>query len=172
MTRPRAHTCNDNAQVEQKNGDIVRRSAFRYRYDTAEELALLGELWGLVNLRKNLFLPTKKANGWRTTKAGRNTHTYYDQPKTPYQRLRDEAGFLTPPAQHQLQALHETTNPAELTRNINRTKRDYRCRGLVWSQLGGDGLGVLVLQVQRGVVGPVVAPAAPQDAGPEGADAA
>ncbi len=31
MTRPRAHTCNDNAHVEQKNGDIVRRSAFRYR---------------------------------------------------------------------------------------------------------------------------------------------
>ncbi len=122
MTRARAHTSNDNAHVEQKNGDIVRRSAFRYRYDTVEELALLGELWGLVNRRKNLFLPTKKANGWRTTKAGRNTRTY-DQPKTPYQRLRDEAGFLTPPAQHQLQALHEKTNPAELTRNINRIQQ-------------------------------------------------
>jgi len=34
MTRARAHTSNDNAHVEQKNGDIVRRSAFRYRYDT------------------------------------------------------------------------------------------------------------------------------------------
>jgi len=122
MTRARAHTSNDNAHVEQKNGDIVRRSAFRYRYDTAEELALLGELWGLVNRRKNLFLPTKKANGWRTTKAGRNTRTY-DQPKTPYQRLRDEAGFLTPSAQHQLQTLHERTNPAELTRNINRIQQ-------------------------------------------------
>ncbi len=122
MTRARAHTSNDNAHVEQKNGDIVRRSAFRYRYDTVEELALLGELWGLVNRRKNLFLPTKKANSWRTTKAGRNTRTY-DQPKTPYQRLRDEAGFLTPPAQHQLQALHEKTNPAELTRNINRIQQ-------------------------------------------------
>jgi len=122
MTRARAHTSNDNAHVEQKNGDIVRRSAFRYRYDTAEELALLNELWGLVNRRKNLFLPTKKANGWRTTKAGRNTRTY-DQPKTPYQRLRDEAGFLTPSAQHQLQTLHERTNPAELTRNINRIQQ-------------------------------------------------
>jgi len=122
MTRARAHTSNDNAHVEQKNGDIVRRSAFRYRYDTAEELALLNELWGLVNRRKNLFLPTKKANGWRTTKAERNTRTY-DQPKTPYQRLRDEAGFLTPSAQHQLQTLHERTNPAELTRNINRIQQ-------------------------------------------------
>ncbi len=77
---------------------------------------------GLVSLRKNLFLPTKKANGWRTTKSGRNSRTY-DQGKTPDQRLHYETGFLTPPAQHQLQALHETTNPAELTRNINRTQQ-------------------------------------------------
>ncbi|WP_264670489.1 integrase catalytic domain-containing protein [Arthrobacter sp. VKM Ac-2550] len=63
MTRSRPHKSNDNAHVEQKNGDIVRKSAFRYRYDTPAELALLNELWGYVNLRKNLFLPTKKANG-------------------------------------------------------------------------------------------------------------
>jgi hypothetical protein len=53
----------------------VRKSAFGYRYDTLEELALLGELRGHVNLRKNLCLPTKKANGWASTKAGRNTRT-------------------------------------------------------------------------------------------------
>ena len=63
MTRARAHTSNDNAHVEQKNGDIVRKSAFRYRYDTPEELALLHELWGFVNLRKNLFLPRRRPTG-------------------------------------------------------------------------------------------------------------
>ena len=121
MTRARAHTSNDNAHVEQKNGDIVRRSAFRYRYDTAEELALLNELWGYVNLRKNFFLPTKKADGWRTTKAGRNTRTY-DDPKTPYQRVTD-SGVLAQEQALRLQALHTQTNPAELTRNINRIQR-------------------------------------------------
>ena len=83
MTRARPHTSNDNAHIEQKNGDIVHKSAFRCRYDTAAELALLNELWGFVNLRKNTFLPTKKANGWRTMKSGRSTRTY-DQPRTPY----------------------------------------------------------------------------------------
>ena len=121
MTRARAHTSNDNAHVEQKNGDIVRKSAFRYRYDTPEELALLNELWGYVNLRKNLFLPTKKANGWRTTKAGRNTRTY-DKPSTPYRRLLD-AGVLSPEQTDRLAALHAATNPAELTRNINRIQQ-------------------------------------------------
>ena len=121
MTRARAHTSNDNAHVEQKNGDIVRKSAFRYRYDTPEELALLNELWGYVNLRKNLFLPTKKANGWRTTKAGRNTRTY-DKPKTPYQRLVD-SGVLEDGQAVRLAALHTAMNPAELTRGINRIQQ-------------------------------------------------
>jgi len=67
-----------------------RKSAFRYRYDTPGELALLNELWGYVNLRKNLFMPTKKAIRWRTTKVGRNTRTY-DKPRTPYRRLLDSS---------------------------------------------------------------------------------
>lgn len=49
---------------------MVRKSAFRYRYDTAQERALLNEVWDNVNLRKNLFLPTKKAIGWRKTSSG------------------------------------------------------------------------------------------------------
>lgn len=121
MTRARAHTSNDNAHVEQKNGDVVPKSAFRYRYDTPEELARLEELWGYVNLGKNLFLPAKKATGWRTTKAGRITRVY-DKPKTPLQRLRN-AGVLTTEKDHELQALYQRTNPAELTRNINRIQQ-------------------------------------------------
>lgn len=121
MTRARAHTSNDNAHVEQKNGDIVRKSAFRYRYDTPAELALLNELWGYVNLRKNLFLPTKKATGWRATKAGRNTRVY-DAPRTPYQRLLD-SGVLGTEQADRLQARYDQTNPADLTRNINRIQQ-------------------------------------------------
>ena len=121
MTRARPHTSNDNAHVEQKNGDIVRKSAFRYRYDTPAELVLLNELWGFVNLRKNMFLPTKKANGWRTMKSGRNTRTY-DDPKTPYQRVLT-AGNLTNEQASRLAELHAATNPADPTRNIVRLQQ-------------------------------------------------
>jgi len=74
MTRARAHTCTDNAHVEQKNGDIVRKSAFRYRYDTPEELTLLNELWGYVNLRKNFFL--HKEGERVVDHEGRTQHPY------------------------------------------------------------------------------------------------
>ena len=63
-----------------------------------------------MNLRENLFLATKKANGRRSTKAGRSTRTY-DEPKTPYQRLREEAGFLGDDAEHRLQVLYAQIKP-------------------------------------------------------------
>lgn len=45
VTRSRPYKHNDNAHVEQRNGDWVRRHAFRYRYETDAELALLNEMW-------------------------------------------------------------------------------------------------------------------------------
>jgi hypothetical protein len=47
----------------------------------------------------------------------------YDKPKTPYQRLREEAGFLGDDAEHRLQLLYAQTNPADLTRTINRIQQ-------------------------------------------------
>ncbi|MCO4238407.1 hypothetical protein [Pseudarthrobacter raffinosi] len=56
--------------MEQKNGDVVRRHAFRYCYDTAAELKLLTALYALVRVRLNLFDPdrgqsrrTRRAHG-------------------------------------------------------------------------------------------------------------
>lgn len=116
MTRGRPHRSNDNAHVEQRNGDWVRRHGFRYRYDTPEELTLLDQLWELVALKKNYLLPTKKATGWTTTKAGRSRRTY-DTPKTPYQRLLD-SGALTPSQAEELTWVHDHLNPDEITRGI------------------------------------------------------
>lgn len=115
-SRSRPRRSNDNPWVEQKNGDIVRRSAFRYRYDTAEELRLLNDLWNLVNLRKNLFLPTKKATGYRRTRSGRHVRTY-DAPRTPLQRVID-TGIMLPPERERMAELVNHTSLAALTKNI------------------------------------------------------
>ncbi len=116
MTRSRPHHSNDNPFVEQKNGDIVRRSAFNYRYDTDAELALLNELWPLVNLRKNLFLPTKKAIGYRLTRTGKHVRDY-DAPRTPADRVKD-TGIMLPPERAALEELYQTVYLATLTRRI------------------------------------------------------
>jgi transposase InsO family protein len=121
MTRSRPEHSNDNPFAEQKNGAIVRRSAFDYRYDTDLELKLLNELWSLVNLRKNLFLPTKKVTGWTLTAAGKTVRTY-DQPRTPADRVLD-SGILLAPERERLQSMHESTDLAELTDHISRIQR-------------------------------------------------
>lgn len=116
FTRSRPYRSNDNAHVEQKNGDVVRRHAFHYRYDTPAELKLLNELYALVRLRLNLFTATTKATGWRSNRNGKNVRVY-DKPRTPYQRVID-SGILTDEKIHELHAQFEAINPAELTRRI------------------------------------------------------
>jgi hypothetical protein len=81
FTRARPYHSNDNAHVEQKNGDVVRRHAFHYRYDTATELRLLNELYALVRVRLNLFTGTTKAIGYRTNRNGKSVRVY-DNPRT------------------------------------------------------------------------------------------
>lgn len=125
-SRSRPNHSNDNPWAEQKNSDVVRRSAFRYRYDTTDELELLNELWGLVNLRKNLFLPTKKAIGHRRTRSGRYVRSY-DAPRTPAQRVLD-TGILLPPERDALLQLYETVDLAGLTGRITQVQQQLiRC---------------------------------------------
>ena len=103
--------------MESKNNHVVRKHAFYWRYDTAAEHALLGELWPLVSMRLNFFTPTKKPTGYATGTDGRRKRLY-DKPKTPWQRVQ-ESGLLTA---EQLRVAHARiagVNPADLTRRIN-----------------------------------------------------
>ena len=118
MTRSRPYKSNDNAHIEQKDGDVVRRLVFHYRYDTAHEIDLLNDLYDAARLRFNLFTATKKAVGWGETPTGRRRRLY-DQPRTPYQRVLD-AAVLTVDQVNALTVLRAATNPAELTRRITK----------------------------------------------------
>ena len=86
MTRSRPYHSNDNSHFKQKNGDIVRKYAFRNRYEGEKALKILNELWEWVNLQKNYLIPTKKVIGHTKTRSGR-TRGIYDKPKTPAQRV-------------------------------------------------------------------------------------
>ncbi len=121
VTRSRPYQHNDNAHVEQRNGDWVRKHAFRFRYETDHEMVLLNELWDLVMKRKNHLLPCVKATGWAETTSGRKKRIY-DAPRTPYHRLLD-AGFLDDTITAAMQVEHDRLNPAAITRRINRIQR-------------------------------------------------
>lgn len=117
MSRSRPHHSNDNPLAEQKNGAVVRRSAFNYRYDADTELGLLNELRPLVNLRKNLFQSTKKVTGYHLSRRGKSVRSY-DDPCTPLQRIKD-TGIMLEPQRHHMDELYDSLDPAGLTNRIN-----------------------------------------------------
>ena len=121
LTRGRPYQHNDNAHIEQRNGDWIRRHAFRYRYETDAEMTLLNELWDLVMARKNHLLPCVKATGWTATGSGRKKRIY-DTPRTPYQRLLDN-GILDAKTKTRLEHEHAKLNPARITRRINQIQQ-------------------------------------------------
>ena len=117
FTRGRSNHSNDQAHIEQKNWSIVRHFAGYWRYDTPRELALLNELWPLVNALTNLFVPSqklvsKKRVGARVTKR-------HDTATTPATRLtRDHPQVLDPNETDALRKRFRDTNPAQLNRDI------------------------------------------------------
>jgi hypothetical protein len=85
FTRGRPGKKNDNPFVEQKNDSIVRRWVGYKRYETEEQVKLLNELYELLRLYTNFFLPVMKLKG--KTRIGSKIKKSYDSPKTPYQRI-------------------------------------------------------------------------------------
>ncbi len=84
FTRGRAGRKNDNPYVEQKNWSIVRRTVGYARYDTPEQLNLLNDLYALLHLYLNFFLPVMKLK--EKVRTGSKVKRVYDDPQTPYAR--------------------------------------------------------------------------------------
>ena len=122
FTRSRPYKKNDQATIESKNNHLVRRYGFYHRYDTGTELALLAELWPLVNDRLNYFTPTKKPTGYTTDAVGRRTRLY-DTPRSPYQRLLT-AGVLSPAQQTELAAYKASLKPSAIAHRITEIQHE------------------------------------------------
>jgi dephospho-CoA kinase len=69
--------------VEQKNGDVVRKTVDYARYTNQEALAAV---YRILNPLLNYFYPCTKLVD-KTRDAQGKTRKVYDQPATPYERL-------------------------------------------------------------------------------------
>jgi len=116
LSRSRPYQKNDNAWVEQKNWTHVRKVVGYRRLDNTTELRLLNEIYGVLRLYKNFFLPTIKL--LRKTRVQGRIKRTYDAPRTPYQRLL-ESRQIDRQTKQQLRAIYESLNPAELHRRLS-----------------------------------------------------
>ena len=115
FTRSRPYRMNDSCFVEEKNWSVVRRFAGYARYDTDAELRCLNDLWSVVRLYGNYFLPSMKLV--EKVRSGSRVTKKYDVPRTPYERLL-ASPHLDNDRKAALRATFETLNPAALARQI------------------------------------------------------
>jgi hypothetical protein len=85
FTRGRPGHKNDSAHVEQKNWSVVRRFVGDLRYDTPAQVTLLNQLYEVLHLYINFFMPVVKLQE-KIRHASKVTRKY-DKPSTPYQRV-------------------------------------------------------------------------------------
>jgi hypothetical protein len=115
FTRSRPYRKNDNCFVEQKNYSIVRTTVGYYRYDQPDQLELLDQIYQLLRLYTNFFQPSMKLR--EKIRIGSRVRRRYHPPLTPYQRVIEHPA-ITSDTKHQLSALYETLNPAQLMRSM------------------------------------------------------
>lgn len=133
FTRSRPYRKNDNAHVEQKNWTHVRQLVGYARLEGQSSAALLDELyrheWGWL---RNFFCPVMKH--LRTEVIGSHKKRIYDQPATPFQRLK-ACGKVSRRQLAPLQKLFDTLDPFELKQTI-----EVKLRAVLRHQVRG-GLG-------------------------------
>lgn len=117
-TRSRPDRKNDNAYVEQKNHTHVRQLVGYGRYDSAEQLTMLNNLYRQeYRLFTNFFRPVMKI----TSKEKINNsicRKKYDLAQSPYQRLLN-CDQLSQEKKDKLMKLYLSLNPVQLKKIIN-----------------------------------------------------
>jgi hypothetical protein len=137
LTRSRPHKKNDNCYVEQRNLVVVRKYVGYERYDCAEAVAVMNELYGILRLYLNFFQPTFKLVGKQKRvdpgdgkQAAKPYKRVYDQVRTPYERVlaREDVDQTV---KGRLTTQYEGLNPKvlrdriqALTRKLERTQRE------------------------------------------------
>lgn len=88
FTRGRQYRKNDNAYVEQKNGDILRKTVGYARFQGDEALAALEAVYSILNPLYNFFYPNLKCID-KVQLGGKSKRIYEKEPKTPFQRVME-----------------------------------------------------------------------------------
>ncbi|GHU52471.1 integrase [Bacilli bacterium] len=88
FTRGRQYHKNDNAYVEQKNGDIVRKTVGLGRFQGDDALSALSSVYQVMNPLYNFFYPNLKCIN--KIQVGQKTRRVYEkEAKTPYRRVME-----------------------------------------------------------------------------------
>jgi len=119
LSRSRPYKKNDNAHVEQKNDDKVRKMVGYFRYDTQQQIDLLNQLYASADLLDNFFIASAKLEKKIRDSNKRVIKRVHDKPKTPYKRLID-CDQLSKNNKQKLTRIYNSIDMVELREKINK----------------------------------------------------
>jgi hypothetical protein len=119
LSRSRPYQKNDNAHVEQKNDDKVRKLVGYYRYDTEQEVKLLNLLYERSDLLDNFFIASAKLEEKIRDNKGRVIRRVHDKPKTSYQRLMG-SDQISEQTKGKLKSIYDSVDMIELRQEIDK----------------------------------------------------
>jgi len=116
FTHGRPYRKNDQAHVEQKNGDVIRRTVGYDRYSSREAYEQLNWLYSPLGLFVNFFQPMRKLVS--KERVGAKVTKRYDVAKTPYERVLEKVK-MEETKRKELEELYLSLNPAQLRAEID-----------------------------------------------------
>jgi len=121
LTRTRPYRKNDNCFVEQKNGDVVRKTVGYARFEGQDALNALAEVYHFLNPLLNYWYPTLRLIAKEKLPSGRYKKIYEKDAKTPYQRLL-ESVHISDQCKVELRRRATLLNPIELKRGMDEAR--------------------------------------------------
>ena len=121
FTRGRPYRKNDNCFVEQKNGDVVRKTVGYDRFQGQNALTALSDVYRFLNPLLNYWYPTLRLIAKEKLPSGRYKKIYEKDPKPPYQRLL-ESPVISDECKQELRRRAALLNPIELKRALDEAR--------------------------------------------------
>lgn len=134
LTRSRPNKKNDNCNVEERNGAIVRKYVGYERYDCQEAVDCINKLYDTLRLYVNFFQPIQKLEDKERQPNGKYKRIY-SPAKTPYERVLAHPN-ISQDIKDKLTDKYESLNPKKLlarikalTVNLQRIQRNQGYHG-------------------------------------------
>ena len=121
FTRGRPCRKNDNCFVEQKNGDVVRKTVGYARFEGENALNALAEVYRFLNPLLNYWYPALRLIAKEKLPSGRYKKIYEKDPKTPCRRLL-ESPDLSNECKDELNRRAALLNPVELKHRLDQAR--------------------------------------------------
>ena len=118
LSRSRPYHKNDNAHVEQKNGDKIRLLVGYHRYETQPQIDLLNSIYEKADYYDNFFIPSSRLIKKLLDKNGKVIKKEYDKPKTPYKRIIEDK-TVDKKVKTILKIIYDKLDMVELRREID-----------------------------------------------------